>query len=99
MTQLLSIFDDSRIQLDYLLYVADNLGKLEFIFTLFKKIFLAWFPHSSVDEVLFIIKIADTKINGTGNDVLHTFKSRMKPKNGESQMEVDSNGNIFILRL
>ena len=56
--------------------------------------FLAWFPHSSVDEVLFIIKIADTKINGTGNDVLHTFKSRMKPKNGESQMEVDSNGQL-----
>ena len=55
---------------------------------------LAWFPHSSVDEVLFIIKIADTKINGTGNDVLHTFKSRMKPKNGESQMEVDSNGQL-----
>ena len=56
---------------------------------------LAWFPHSSVDEVLFIIKIADTKINGTGNDVLHTFKSRMKPKNGESQMEVDSNGQLY----
>ena len=59
---------------------------------------LAWFPHSSVDEVLFIIKIADTKINGTGNDVLHTFKSRMKPKNGESQMEVDSNGQLYNLK-
>jgi len=77
--QLLSTFDDQHIQLDYLLYVADN---------------LAWFPHSATEEVLYIIKIADTKINGTGNDVLHTFKSQMKPLPNKSNSSIDASINI-----
>ena len=61
--------------------------------------FIAWFPHSATEEVLYIIKIVDTKINGTGNDVLHTFKSQMKPLNkSNDSMQVDgdtSMGKLF----
>ena len=52
------------------------------------------FPHNTADEVLFIIKIADTKINGSGNDVLHTFKKQMKKKDdfiAAMEMEVEGN--------
>ena len=54
---------------------------------------LAWFPHSTLDEVLFIIKISDTKINGSGNDILHTFRKQMKKDfenpESDSQMETE----------
>ena len=43
---------------------------------------LAWFPHATLEEVLFIIKIADTKINGSGNDILHTFRKEMAKTDG-----------------
>ena len=56
------------------------------------------FPHTTADEVLYIIKIADTKINGTGNDVLHTFKKEMKPKNDFIKaMEIEVQGTLFFI--
>ena len=55
------------------------------------------FPHTTADEVLYIIKIADTKINGTGNDVLHTFKNKMKPKNDFiAAMEMEVEGKFLM---
>jgi len=60
------------------LYIADN---------------LAWFPHATLEEVLFIIKIADTKINGSGNDILHTFRKEMAKTDGsmsDDAMETES---------
>ena len=35
---------------------------------------LAYFPHTVIEDVLFIIKHADSKINGAGNDLIHTFE-------------------------
>ena len=52
---------------------------------------LAWFPHTTLDEVLFIIKIADTKINGSGNDILHTFRKQMqKESTNDEGMETET---------
>ena len=40
--------------------------------------------------MLFIIKIADAKVNGTGNDVLHTFRKQMKKTPADVDMETDN---------
>ncbi|XP_040162407.1 nipped-B protein isoform X2 [Anopheles arabiensis] len=60
-------FDDGKISLRQMLYLADN---------------LAYFPYVVQDEPLFIIHHIDVLISVTGTNLLATFREGLKPLPG-----------------
>ncbi|XP_062548441.1 nipped-B protein isoform X2 [Armigeres subalbatus] len=60
-------FDDGKIALQQMLYLADN---------------LAYFPYMVQDEPLYIIHHIDVLISVTGTNLLATFREGLKPPPG-----------------
>lgn len=60
-------FDDGKISLQQMLYLADN---------------LAYFPYVVQDEPLYIIHHIDVLISVTGTNLLATFREGLKPPPG-----------------
>lgn len=60
-------FDDGKISLQQMLYLADN---------------LAYFPYMVQDEPLYIIHHIDVLISVTGTNLLATFREGLKPPPG-----------------
>uniref|UniRef100_A0A182QZC9 Nipped-B protein n=1 Tax=Anopheles farauti TaxID=69004 RepID=A0A182QZC9_9DIPT len=60
-------FDDGKISLRQMLYLADN---------------LAYFPYAVQDEPLYIIHHVDVLISVTGTNLLATFREGLKPLPG-----------------
>ncbi|XP_055635470.1 nipped-B protein isoform X2 [Toxorhynchites rutilus septentrionalis] len=60
-------FDDGKISLQQMLYLADN---------------LAYFPYAVQDEPLYIIHHIDVLISVTGTNLLATFREGLKPPPG-----------------
>uniref|UniRef100_A0A182K7J1 Nipped-B protein n=1 Tax=Anopheles christyi TaxID=43041 RepID=A0A182K7J1_9DIPT len=63
-------FDDGKISLRQMLYLADN---------------LAYFPYVVQDEPLFIIHHIDVLISVTGTNLLATFREGLKPLPGTEE--------------
>lgn len=60
-------FDDGKIALQQMLYLADN---------------LAYFPYAVQDEPLYIIHHIDVLISVAGTNLLATFREGLKPPPG-----------------